>query len=178
MLHWLGVSVCSSADCCKDPRLPHQKQMHSNFQISLLHKNEILTCSQQRLVPISLCDELPYHLKKIIKNTSGKEHNLFLSVFHISPLTAEGASMSASKCLMLNEWNPPWSSTAEANIITYKVFSGSNPEVIEDSVMKGAIHLSITTWKQTCHMLVFLVEWNCCQRLMESYFIQTKLTDC
>lgn len=44
--------------------------------------------------------------------------------------------------------------------------------------MKGAIHLSITTWKQSCHMLVFLVEQNCRQSLMESYFIQSKLTDC
>lgn len=67
--------------------------------------------------------------------------------FYLS-LTAEGAYMSISKHLKLSEWNPPWRSTAEANIITYKVFSGSSPEVIEDSVMKGAIHLNIITSKQ------------------------------
>lgn len=44
--------------------------------------------------------------------------------------------------------------------------------------MKGAIHLSITTWKQSCHMLVFLIEQNYCQSLMEGNFIQTELTDC
>lgn len=104
------------------------------------------------------------------------EHNSFLSAFYIS-LTAEGAYMSNSKCLMLSEWNPPWSSTVEANIITHKVFSGSSPEVIEDSVMKGAIHLSTITWKQSDHMLVFLVEQNYLQSLTERCFIQTKQAD-
>lgn len=75
--------------------------------------------------------------------------------FFLSSLTAEGAYMS-SKHLQLSEWNPPWSSTAEANIITYKVFSGSSPEVIEDSVMKGAIHLCIITSKQWPHFGVLV----------------------
>lgn len=111
--------------------------------------------------------------KKKFKSTSDMEYSFLLSAFCIFPLTAEGAYMSASECLMLSEWNPPWSSTAEANIITYKVFSGSSPEVIEDSVMKGAIHLSIITWKQSDHMLAFLVEQNYLQNLTERYSSQT-----
>lgn len=43
--------------------------------------------------------------------------------------------------------------------------------------MKGAIHLSIITWKQSHHMLEFLVEQNYLQSLTERYFIQTKQTD-
>lgn len=128
-------------------------------------------------MPIFLYDDaFPSFKKKKKKQTSDKEHNFFFSAFYIFPLTAEGAYMSTSKCLTLSEWNPPWSTTAEANIITYKVFSGSSPEVIEDSVMKGAIHLSTITWKHSDHM-VFLVEQNYLQSLTERDFIQTKQTD-
>lgn len=43
--------------------------------------------------------------------------------------------------------------------------------------MKGAIHLSIITWKQSDHMLVVFVEQNYFQSLTEIHFIQAKQTD-